>query len=99
MHLMRIRKTILLPLKELIRQTIFTVNDADKNKILTGELFEVMGNRLKVVALDKFRIAIRNMELKEDYGNFKVLVPGKSLNEISKILNGGDPTASSVEAT
>ena len=76
-------------LKELIRQTIFTVNDADKNKILTGELFEVMGNRLKVVALDKFRIAIRNMELKEDYGNFKVLVPGKSLNEISKILNGG----------
>ena len=32
-------------LKELIRQTIFTVNDADKNKILTGELFEVMGNR------------------------------------------------------
>ena len=75
-------------LKELIRQTIFTVNDADKNKILTGELFEVMGNRLKVVALDKFRIAIRNMELKEDYGNFKVLVPGKSLNEISKILNG-----------
>ena len=53
------------------------------------EMFEVMGNRLKVVALDKFRIAIRNMELKEDYGNFKVLVPGKSLNEISKILNGG----------
>lgn len=76
-------------LKELIRHTIFTVNDADKNKILTGELFEVMGNRLKVVALDKFRIAIRNMELKEEYGNFKVLVPGKSLNEISKILNGG----------
>ena len=71
-------------LKELIRQTIFTVNDADKNKILTGELFEVMGNKLKVVALDKFRIAIRNMELKEDYGNFKVLVPGKSLNEINK---------------
>ena len=35
-------------LKELIRQTIFTVNDADKNKILTGELFEVMGNKLKV---------------------------------------------------
>ena len=63
-------------LKELIRQTIFTVNDADKNKILTGELFEVMGNRLKVVALDKFRFAIRNMELKEDYGNFNVLVPG-----------------------
>ena len=76
-------------LKEVIKQTIFTVNDADKNKILTGELFEVTGNKLKVVALDKFRIAIRNIELKEDYGNFKVLVPGKSLSEISKILTGG----------
>lgn len=76
-------------LKEVIRQTIFTVNEAEKNKILTGELFEVNGNKLKVVALDKFRIAIRNIELKEEYGNFKVLVPGKSLNEISKILNGG----------
>lgn len=76
-------------LKEIIRQTIFSINDADKNKILTGELFQVNGNKLKVVALDKFRIAIRNIELKEEYGNYKVLVPGKSLNEISKILNGG----------
>ncbi len=76
-------------LKEVIRQTIFTVNEADKNKILTGELFEVTGNKLKVVALDKFRIAIRYVELKEEYDNHKVLVPGKSLNEISKILTGG----------
>ena len=60
-----------------------------KIKLLTGELFEVNGSKLKVVALDKFRIAIRNIELKENYGNYKVLVPGKSLNEISKILNGG----------
>lgn len=76
-------------LKEVIKQTIFAINDAEKNKILTGELFEVHGNKLKVVALDKFRIAIRNIELKEEYGDYKVLVPGKSLNEISKILNGG----------
>ena len=76
-------------LKEIIRQTSFAINDAEKNKLLTGELFEVNGSKLKVVALDKFRIAIRNIELKENYGNYKVLVPGKSLNEISKILNVG----------
>ena len=76
-------------LKEIIRQTSFAINDAEKNKLLTGELFEVNGSKLKVVALDKFRIAIRNIELKENYGNYKVLVPGKSLNEISKFLNGG----------
>ena len=76
-------------LKEIIRQTSFAINDAEKNKLLTGELMEVNGIKLKVVALDKVRIAIRNIELKENYGNYKVLVPGKSLNEISKILNGG----------
>ena len=76
-------------LKETINQTIFCTSPNDNNKMMTGELFEVNGSKLKVVALDKFRIAIRNIELKENYGNYKVLVPGKSLNEISKILNGG----------
>ncbi len=75
-------------LREIIKQTAFTINEANKNKVLTGELFEVKGDQLKVVALDEFRIAIRNIQLKEEYGNFKVLVPGKSLNEISKILTG-----------
>lgn len=78
-----------LSLKNIIDQTIFAINDAEKNKVLTGELFEIKGNKLKVVALDKFRIAIRNIELKEEYDLGKVIIPGKSLNEISKILNGG----------
>lgn len=76
-------------LREIINQTIFAINDADKNKVLTGELFEINGSKLKVVALDKFRIAIRNIELKEEYESDKVIIPGKSLNEISKILTGG----------
>ena len=78
-----------LSLKSIIDQTIFAINEAEKNKVLTGELFEIKGNKLKVVALDKFRIAIRYMELKEEYDLGKVIIPGKSLNEISKILNGG----------
>ena len=78
-----------LSLREIINQTIFAINDSEKNKVLTGELFEIKGNKLKVVALDKFRIAIRNIELKDDFDNQKVIIPGKSLNEISKILNGG----------
>ena len=78
-----------LSLKNIIDQTIFAINDSEKNKVLTGELFEIKGNKLKVVALDKFRIAIRNIELKEEYDLGKVIIPGKSLNEISKILNGG----------
>ena len=55
---------------------------------MTGELFEVEDNILKVVSLDGHRISIRKMELKENYNHKKVVVPGKTLIEISKILSG-----------
>lgn len=75
-------------LREVIRQTIFSISPNDSNKMMTGELFEVSGNELKVVSLDGHRISIRKITLKENYDNYKVIVPGKTLSEISKILNG-----------
>ena len=75
-------------LKEVIRQTIFSVSDNDSNKMMGGELFEINDNILKVVSLDGHRISIRKIELKESYGHKKVVVPGKTLQEISKILSG-----------
>lgn len=75
-------------LKEMIRQTIFSIADNDTNKMMTGELFEIDDNVLKVVSLDGHRISIRKMELKQSYPSKKVIVPGKTLQEISKIING-----------
>ena len=75
-------------LKEAIRQTIFSISVNDSNKMMSGELFEVKGNELRVVSLDGHRISIRKIGLKEDYDDIKVIVPGKTLSEISKILNG-----------
>ncbi len=75
-------------LKEVIRQTIFSISDNDNNKLMTGELFEINENKLKVVSLDGHRISIRNIELREVYGDHKVVVPGKTLQEVSKILPG-----------
>lgn len=76
-------------LKEVIRQTIFSIAPNDSNKMMTGELFEINGNELRVVSLDGHRISIRKIELKSEYGEKKVIVPGKTLVEISKILTGG----------
>lgn len=76
-------------LKEIIRQTIFSIAANDSNKMMTGELFEIHGNELKVVSLDGHRISIRKIELKSEYGDKKVIVPGKTLIEVSKILSGG----------
>ena len=75
-------------LKEVIRQTIFSIADNDNNKLMTGELFEIEENQLKVVSLDGHRISIRNIELKNNYDHKKVVVPGKTLQEVSKILPG-----------
>lgn len=75
-------------LKEMINQTIFAIDDSEKGKMLNGERFEIKGDKIKVVALDKFRIAIRSVEINEEYEDFTVVIPGKALNEISKILTG-----------
>lgn len=75
-------------LKEIIRQTIFSIADNDNNKLMTGELFEINDNELKVVSLDGHRISIRKIQLRQAYASRKVVVPGKTLNEISKILSG-----------
>lgn len=77
-------------LKEAIRQTIFSVSDNDSNKMMTGELFEINGKNLKVVSLDGHRIAVRNIRLGENYDAKKVVVPGKTLAEIGKIISS-DP--------
>ncbi len=75
-------------LREIVRQTSFSISDNDTNKMMTGILVEINGNHLKMVALDGHRISIRVIELKDSYENRKVIVPGKTLNEISKIING-----------
>ncbi len=75
-------------LKEVVRQTIFSILDNDTNKTMSGELFEINGDRLKVVSLDGHRVSIRNIALKNSYSFKKVIVPGKTLSEISKIVPG-----------
>ena len=73
-------------LKEIIRDTIFSIAQNDSNKMMTGELFEVKGDNLRVISLDGHRISIRNTGLKKDYGELKAIIPGKTLNEISKVI-------------
>ena len=75
-------------LKEMIRQTIFSIAQNDSNKIMNGELIEVKEDQLQMISLDGHRISIRRIHLKESYEPEKVIIPGKTLSEISKILSG-----------
>lgn len=77
-----------LSLREIIRQTIFCIAENNANHIMSSELFEIDNDVLKVVALDGYRIAYRKVNLKNTYPSKKVIIPGKTLNEISRILQG-----------
>lgn len=74
--------------REMIRQTIFSIAQNETNRIMTGELMEMKDGYLRLISLDGHRISIRRVAMEENYTNFKAIVPGKTLNEIAKILSG-----------
>lgn len=75
-------------LKEIIRQTIFCIGDSSSNQIMNSELISINGDVLEFVALDGHRIAYRKITLNNTYPEMKVIVPGKTLGEIERILSG-----------
>lgn len=79
-----------LALKDMIRQTIFSIALEEIRPIFTGELFECKDNRINMVSVDGYRVSIRNIDLEKDVEDFKLVIPGKTLSEISKILNSDD---------
>ena len=76
-------------LRDVIRQTIFSIADNENTKMMTGESFEVINNQLIVISLDGHRISRRKINLSGDNPEIHVVVPGKALQEISKIITGG----------
>lgn len=72
--------------KKMIQQTIFAVATDETRPILTGALIEVENGHITIVCLDGYRLALRKEFISEDTENASIIVPGKSLNEISKVL-------------
>ena len=78
-------------LRDMIRQTIFSVSTDQSKPTLCGELLEIGENYLRMVSVDGFRISLRGFE-----GEFpvssqkKAIVPAKTLSEINKILQNSE---------
>lgn len=75
--------------KDMIKHTIFSVSTDEIRPILTGLLFEIDGDKVSMVALDGFRMAVRWCSIINDK-EFKAVIPGKALSEIGKILNDSE---------
>lgn len=73
-------------LRSMINQTVYAVSLNDAKPIMTGELFDIEDNQVNIVAIDGFRLAIRNEKI--DYSEKKsFVVPSKALKEASGLLS------------
>lgn len=79
-----------LTLKEMIHQTIFSIAMEETRPVLTGELIEVKNQVIRMVSVDGYRVSIRESLLENPMNNIRLIVPGKTLNEINKILSGNE---------
>ena len=79
-------------LKSVINKTIFAVAVDDSRPILKGCLFEVDNEKNELIscALDGYRLALATVKLKHTSLGADIIVPAKSLSEISKLLGDSD---------
>ena len=75
--------------KDMIRQTMFAVSQDENRRIMTGVLLETKESGLSLVALDGFRMAVSRTILKESE-SMRVVIPGKNMSEIHKILDNSE---------
>lgn len=76
-------------LKNMIRHTVFATAHDETRPILTGALLEVKNQEAVLVALDGYRLALKRVNIKCD-NEVKVVIPSKTLIELSKILDEND---------
>jgi len=81
-------------LRSIINRTIFSVSNNESNPVFTGSLFEIDGDMLKVVALDRNRIAVRTekviSEISGEPTMTKFVIPGKAENDLLRVLTDSD---------
>ena len=81
-------------LRDMISRVSFAIATDESRQILTGSLLEVSRSEARMVALDGFRLAMQKLfqpfELPDGVEVVKAIIPGKVLNELSRILPDDD---------
>ena len=72
-------------LNQLISETVFAVSQHESRPILTGVHFVLENQKLLAVATDSHRLSQRIIPM-EQGGAFNIVIPGKSLVELSRSL-------------
>lgn len=88
-------------LKHLIRQTVFAVSTSETRPVLTGVNWNIQNGKLECVATDSHRLAMRSLPIEHPEGATyrNIVIPGKSLSELSKILDDNSGEGISIVIT
>ena len=81
-------------LKDMIKQTIFSVSPDESRAILTGVLLILSGNEIRLVGSDGHRLAMRTSEVANASGEATAIVPGRALGEVGRMLEDEDTAVS-----
>lgn len=76
-------------LREMIRQTVYAVSENTAKPIYTGSLFEIENGNFRIVAVDGYRMSIRNENVDSE-SKTSFVVPGKTQQEVLKLLTDDD---------
>ena len=76
-------------LKGMVRQTLFAISDNDSKPIHTGTLFDISKDKIKLISVDGYRLAMRTEHIKTTE-ELNFVVPGKTLNELLKLIPDSD---------
>ena len=78
-------------LKNVIAQTNFAVSTSETRPVLTGVNWLIQDNELICTATDSHRLAVRKLKLEdEDIENKNVIIPGKALAELNKLVTDSE---------
>ena len=73
-------------MRAVIRQTTFAASSVENRPILTGVNIRVEEDKLIAIATDSFRLSQKKIDIQKNYENMNVVIPSKSLDELSKVL-------------
>lgn len=75
--------------KSAIRQTVFATTQDETRPSLTGVLIEIEDKLISFVALDGYRLSLRKLPIESEV-QLKIIIPGRALNELNKILEDNE---------
>lgn len=78
--------------KQMINETIFATSQDVTKPVLTGELLEITNNKLNLVSIDGYRLAVSTSVLESKVPDSRMIIPGKTLQNISSLLNTNTET-------